>query len=99
MNSKEFARIGDILPKILKAAGLDQKIRESEILTLWPEIVGEEVAQRTRAVKVDHGVLHVNVDHGAWMQELHFMEKDILRRLRARAPEVEIVKIRFGAMK
>lgn len=99
MNSKEFARIGDILPKILKSAGLDQKIRESEILTLWPEIVGKEVAERTRAVKIDNGVLYVNVDHGAWMQELHFMEKDILRKLRARAPGVELRRIRFGAMK
>ena len=99
MTRKEFARIGDILPEILKSAGLDKKIRESGILTLWPEVVGEEVAQRTRAVKVDKGILYVNVDHGAWMQELHFMERDILRRLRARAPEVELHRIRFGTMK
>ena len=97
MDDKKFMRIGEILPAILKSIGLDKKLKEREILSLWPAVVGEEVAARAHAERIERGVLYVSVDHGAWMQELHFMEKDILRKLRDRAPNVQLHKIRFGA--
>ncbi|NIM19341.1 MAG: DUF721 domain-containing protein [Candidatus Latescibacteria bacterium] len=97
MAENNFTKIGDILPNILKAFGLDRKIKERQALSLWPEVVGKEVASRTRAVKIEKGVLHVHVDHGAWMQELHFMEKKILQELQKKAPDVEIRQIRFSA--
>lgn len=99
MSHKRFARVGDILPAVLKSIGLDQKLKEREILACWPEVVGEEIAARTQAVKVDKGVLFVHVDHGAWMQELHFMERQIIERLKEKKPDVTIRKIRFGAGK
>jgi predicted nucleic acid-binding Zn ribbon protein len=37
----------------------------------------------------------VRVDHGAWMQELHFIEKELLAKLRAACPDVNLNKIRF----
>jgi predicted nucleic acid-binding Zn ribbon protein len=99
MNQKRFARIGDILPAVLKSIGLDKRIRERELLSIWPDVVGEEIAARTEAVNIDHGVLYVHVEHSAWIQELHFMETELLRKLRAEVPGVELKKIRFGTMK
>lgn len=95
MNSKRFSRIGDILPAVLKSVGLDQKLKERELLSLWPTVVGEEIAARTRAVNVDRGVLYVEVTHSAWLQELHFMEKQIYKRLREEAPDISFRRIRF----
>ena len=99
MSRKRFARVGDILPTVLKSIGLDQRLREQEILAIWPEVVGEEVAARTRPFKIERGVLHVRVDHSTWMQELHFMENEILRKLREKAPDIKLVRIRFGSGK
>lgn len=96
MNHNKFSRIGDILPAVLKSVGLDKKLKERELLSLWPEVVGTEIAARTRAVKVERGILYVQVNHSAWHQELHFMEKEIYRKMRKRAPEIEFYKIRFG---
>jgi predicted nucleic acid-binding Zn ribbon protein len=96
MRFKRFARIGDILPAVLKSAGLDKKLRDREILTIWPTVVGEEIATRTTAVKIENGVLYVHVEHSVWLQELHFMEKEILKKLKKSAPEVYCRKIRFG---
>jgi len=96
MSHKRFARVGDILPAVLKSIGLDQKLKEREILSIWPEVVGTEIAERTEAVRVDRGVLHVRVDHSAWVQELHFMEKALLKKLRERAPDIKLKRIRFG---
>ena len=98
MRPRKFARIGDILPAVLKSAGLDKKLRDQEILTIWPTVVGEEIAARTEAVKIDNGVLHVAVEHSVWLQELHFMEKEILEKLKERAPRTNCRKIRFSVM-
>ena len=96
MRPRKFARIGDILPAVLKSAGLDKKLRDQEILTIWPAVVGEEIAARTKAVRINNGVLYVMVEHSVWLQELHFMEKEILEKIKERAPKANCRKIRFG---
>lgn len=97
MSQRRFTRVGDILPAILKSTGLDRKLKEREILELWPEAVGPEIASRTEPIGIDKGVLHVYVEHGAWRQELHFMANDIVQKLHVRAPDVELKRIRFTA--
>ena len=96
MKSRNYSRVGDILPAVLKSIGLDKRLKERELLELWPEVVGEGIASRTRAVRVERGVLYVEVMHSAWLQELHFMEKQIYRKLRNAAPDIEFKRIRFG---
>ena len=97
--NKRFARVGDLLPAVLKSVGLERRFREQEVLALWPAVVGEHIAARTRAVRIEKGVLFIHVDHGAWMQELHFKEKELLRQLQERAPEARLKRIRFGTSK
>ncbi|MGD8414520.1 MAG: DUF721 domain-containing protein [Candidatus Latescibacterota bacterium] len=97
MAGRKFTKVGELLPSILSRLGLEQRFKEQKILALWPTIVGDELASRTQATRVDRGVLHVRVDHGAWMQELHFMEKELLRKLRAQAPGVKLKKIQFSS--
>jgi predicted nucleic acid-binding Zn ribbon protein len=96
MGQKKYARIGDILPSVLRSIGLDRRLREHEILAIWPQVVGAEIAARTQPIKIERGVLYVRVDHSAWMQELHFMEREILAKLRESAPDVVIDHIRYG---
>ena len=97
MTDRKFSKIGELLPQILNRLGLDRRFKEQQVLNLWPGVVGEELAARTRATRVDNGVLYVRVDHGAWMQELHFIEKELLRKLRAQSPGVTLNKIRFSS--
>jgi predicted nucleic acid-binding Zn ribbon protein len=97
MGQKRFARVGDLLPTVLKSIGLGQRLKEQEVLGIWAQVVGEEIAARTQPLRVERGVLYVRVDQSAWLQELHFMEKEILRKLKEKAPDVELVRIRFGA--
>ena len=99
MSQKRFARVGELLPTVLKSIGLGQRLKEQEVLGIWAQVVGEEIAARTQPLRVDKGVLYVRVDHSAWLQELHFMEKEILRKLKEKAPDVDLDRIRFGASK
>ena len=97
MSQSRFARVGDILPTVLRSIGLDRRLKEQGILAIWPQVVGEDIAARTQPVKIEDGVLYVRVNHSAWMQELHFMEKEILRKLKEAAPNIEVGRIRFSA--
>lgn len=97
MSGRKFTKLGDLLPSILKQLGLEQRFKDQHVLSLWPSVVGEELAARTKATKIDRGVLYVQVDHGAWLQELHFIEEEIIGKLRKLAPGVTIKSIRFSS--
>jgi predicted nucleic acid-binding Zn ribbon protein len=97
MAPRSFARIGDVLPSVLRDLGLQKKFSERQVVEKWAAVAGPELAQRARALRCENGTLTVHVDHGAWMQELHFIEKDLLRKLRAACPGVELTRIRFTA--
>jgi predicted nucleic acid-binding Zn ribbon protein len=86
-----------MLPAVLRSLGLEKKFRDLRLLDEWADVVGPDIAARARPTRIEHKVLYVHVDHGAWMQELHFIEKDLIRKLRERVPGVALDKIRFSA--
>jgi|SRR5687767_4347909 predicted nucleic acid-binding Zn ribbon protein len=95
MAPRSFSRVGDVLPAVLRDLGLQTRFNERQLVDKWATVVGPELAQRSRALRCENGTLVVRVDHGAWMQELHFIEKDLLTRLRAACPDVNLQRIRF----
>ena len=97
MGRRSFSRIGAVLPSVLRDLGLQKRFSERKLVEQWADVVGPELARRARAMRFERGTLFVYVDHGAWMQELHFMEKELVRKLRAACPEVNLVRIKFGA--
>jgi predicted nucleic acid-binding Zn ribbon protein len=97
MAPRSFTRIGDVLPGVLRHLGLQTRFSERQVVEKWPSVVGPELARRARALRCENGTLLVHVDHGAWMQELHFIEKDLLAKLRAACPDVNLSRIRFTA--
>jgi predicted nucleic acid-binding Zn ribbon protein len=97
MAPRSFARIGEVLPAVLRDLGLQTKFNERQVVEKWATVVGPELARRARALRCDNGTLVVHVDHGAWMQEMHFIEKDLLSKLRAACPDVNLLRIRLTA--
>jgi predicted nucleic acid-binding Zn ribbon protein len=97
MAPRSFARIGEVLPGVLRDLGLQTRFSERKLVETWSSVVGPELALRTRALRCENGTLVVRVDHGAWMQELHFIEKDLVAKMRAACPEVNLTRIRFTA--
>jgi predicted nucleic acid-binding Zn ribbon protein len=97
MTRRSFARVGDFLPSVLNHLGLQKRFNERKVVEKWADVVGPELAQRSRATRFEKGTLFVHVEHGAWMQELHFMERELVRKLRAECPGVDLSRIRFGA--
>lgn len=67
----------------------------------WAEAVGAHVAEHVRPVKLDEGVLVVQVDDPAWATQVQFLTGDIIERLDAiagvRVDRVEVRVDRRGA--
>ncbi len=53
----------------------------SKIIDMWPDIVGEELAQRISAIAIRGSELVVQVDDPAWASQLAWLEKELLGRI------------------
>lgn len=79
-----FDSIKDILEKIrAKNPALRNRLEEATAVEAWEKTVGPQIANHARALKVDAGVLWVEVDHSVWRTELHHRKRQILEKLNA----------------
>jgi hypothetical protein len=62
---------------------------------VWPEIVGEKVAQHSHPVQVAGETLIVATRSSAWSEQLSFLCEPVLAAIRARLPSAGIQKLRF----
>jgi predicted nucleic acid-binding Zn ribbon protein len=81
MRTKHTVRIGDMLAKMLGGRKWQGPLRAAEIRARWPEIVGPEIAERARPIRLTRGKLLVHCDHDVWRTELHYLEPEILERI------------------
>ncbi len=88
-------RLGDVLGQVLERAGVADQVRRMEVLDLWPEVVGERIAEVTRARAVSDATLFVEVRTSAWMMELDMMKRQILERVNERLGDVPLERIVF----
>ncbi len=88
-------KLGSVLGEVLEKHGLRSQVRRMEVLTLWPEIVGEHVAGATRVRGVEDAVLFVEVRTSAWLMELNMMRGDFLARVNEHLPETPLERIVF----
>ena len=67
-----------IVPGVMKRLGLEQRLQQSQILYLWTEIVGSDIAKHAHPASLSKGILKVAVDHPIWLQELSRYHKKLL---------------------
>ena len=84
-----------LLPDLLQQLGLARTAEGWRAVSDWPAVAGARIAGRTRAVSFREGALTVEVEGSAWMHELGFLKRDLIRRLN-RHLEAELVRdLRF----
>ena len=68
--------VGESVDRLAATLGID-----SRLLTRWPELVGDALAERTRPRSLRGGTLVVAVDDPAWAAQLRWLEADLVARL------------------
>jgi len=87
-----------LLQESLRGAVLGERLRETEIWRVWPEVVGPGLVNRARPLRIINGTLTVAVSSAPWMQELRFMTGMIKDKLNNRlgAEVVKEIVLRAG---
>ena len=81
MRSKKAVHISELLKRVLGDRKFRQGVRNAEIKLRWEQIVGPEIAARTRPLHLTRGRLLVECDHDVWRTELSFLKPEILKRI------------------
>jgi len=88
---KSISSVSQVLNKLVSKLGLDKRLREHTLMNLWPAIIGESFAQRSRAIFIDYeGNLVVAVKDASVGQELSLYKPEIMKKLRSAASSVGV---------
>lgn len=74
-------KVGGPLKELLARLRLTEPMEGWRAVELWPDVVGERIAARARAVGFRGGVLVVEVENPVWMSELTYLRKRLIEEL------------------
>ncbi|MGC4885964.1 DUF721 domain-containing protein [Micromonospora sp. DT227] len=73
--------LGAVLDKLVKARGWQQPAAEATVFGAWEKVVGAEVAQHSRPVKLENGELTVEARSTAWATQLRLLAGSLLKQI------------------
>lgn len=76
---------------------LDSAFNFIELIKIWPEIVGNKIAEHTVPLKNTYNTLVILSNHSVFAQELSFMEMELRKKIYAKFPKLskEIKQLKF----
>jgi predicted nucleic acid-binding Zn ribbon protein len=87
--------ISDSLDGVVRSLRGPSRKAVGGVFGRWAEAVGQQIADHVRPLKLDEGVLVVEVDDPAWATQVKFLVPTIIDRLRDVAGvEIERVDVR-----
>ncbi len=90
------APLGEIIDKLMRAYGLEHKLKEYDLIAAWPELMGPAVANRTKEIRIQNKILILKMDSSVMRDELQHGKQIIIHRLNEKAGFEMIQDIWFG---
>ena len=84
-----------MLPELLQQLGLARTAEGWRAVADWPAIAGARIAGHTRAVAFRDGALTVEVEGSAWMHELGYLKRELIRTVNRELGSDRVRDIRF----
>ena len=82
MKKKTPKKLGEIVRSVLSERGYLKQCLEAEIIKNWPDIVGDRLAKVSECADVRGGVVYVRVFSSSWRNEVSFLKKEILDKIK-----------------
>ena len=92
---KDGKSIKQTLDDYLKSMGVDGKLKESDTLSNWPNLLGDAVAKRTKNIYIKDRVLYVELNSSVVRDELQQSKSAIIEKLNKFAGFELIINIYF----
>ena len=77
----EEQRINDLIRQFVASNGKDDLFRERKVLSIWPSVMGDYIANNTSSVSIKQGVLYVKVLNASLRFELNTSRSLIIKKL------------------
>ena len=72
--------LGQLVKGIMKAYGLEDKMKSFDLIAAWPELMGPAVAQRTTDIRIENNILYLKIDSSVMRDELFHGKQIIIAR-------------------
>lgn len=70
--------VAEILPHLIRESGWEMQLDLHSVFASWQKIADPEVADHCRPLKIRRGVLYIEVENSAWLQQLRFQKYHLL---------------------
>lgn len=93
---EKIIRIDSLFAELFRKKQWDKRLGLHAIFLDWPQVVGPEIAERTKPLVIRGTVLWIAVSDSVWMQQLHLQKQALLEQINANVRGSEkISDIRF----
>ncbi len=82
-NKRKQQVLADMLPHLVRDRGWVEQLDLHSIFQDWPRLVDSETGEHCRPLKISRGVLWIEVDSSAWLQQLQFQKQHLFDTLNA----------------
>jgi hypothetical protein len=70
--------LGRVLPSMVEDQGWAKQLDLHAIFPRWPDLVGPEIRDHARPLKIDREVLWLEVENSSWLSQLQYSKLEIL---------------------
>jgi len=85
--------LGNILADLVTERDWSTGVAEGNLFSLWPTVVGDEIASHTTPISILDGVLTIQTTSTAWAVQLRIVTNDLLASIQKSAPGVLVEAI------
>ena len=94
-NSKSGTGIDKIVDRLMKAYGMEDRMKVFDVINAWEELMGKAVANRTEKISIKNKVLHLKLNSSVMRDELLHGKQVIIERVNQFAGEEIVNEIWF----
>ena len=84
---------GAVLAKLVRSRGWERPAAEATVFGDWAKVVGADVAEHCRPVKLDGGELTIEAESTAWATQLRLLAAKLLARIAAQVGHNVVTKL------
>ena len=91
MKEGKTRKLDELVDQVLRQMGLEQPFKEHEVCEIWPEVVGQMIASRTKSLNVIDGKLFVTFTSAVVKNEMMMVKEGLTKALNDKVRK-EVVK-------
>ena len=93
VNRDDPVPLSDLMGKLVRDRGWDERLNVQRVFTDWPTVVGADVAAHSSVEGFEEGVLTVRADSTSWAKELQLLAPGLVRRLNAELGQDTVLRV------